>query len=315
MKTVPMMFTNTAQLHINGGTITHQLKKTIMEERVQMNHKKYLCTKHNWDSSRFKDIAWEAHHRALNQLQQKKLIMTKYVNGIVPVGKVVNRYDKKYAINCPSCAEATETQDHLIICPNPKREVWRKNLIAQLKMVMDKYSAPPELTNLLLDGTKQAMLDPNTEGPEQIPTELTSVALAQQSIGWKHILKGRLSKEWITYMGNSIGSDATKTKNAITWATDIIKTIFNQCLALWKMRNEERHGHDYKLRREAEQNQAVREMEQLYELKGQIQPEDEWIFNIPIEQQKTKTAYVLQAFLSNYTPLVQGSYQTRLETG
>jgi hypothetical protein len=81
------------------------------------------------------------------------------------------------------------------------------------------------------------------------------------------------------------------------------------------MRNEERHGHDYKSKRKAESNQAVRETEQLYDFKGQIRPEDEWIFNIPLEQQRTKTTYVLRAFLSNYTPLVQGSYQTRLKTG
>jgi hypothetical protein len=144
---------------------------------------------------------------------------------------------------------------------------------------------------------------------------MTSVALAQHSIGWKHLLKGRLSKEWVTYMGNSIGGNATKTKNAITWATDIIKTIFTQWVALWKMRNQERHGHDYKSRKEAEHNQAVREMEQLYELKGHTQPDYEWIFHTPIEQQRTKTTYVLRAFISNYTSFVQGGYQTRLETG
>jgi hypothetical protein len=91
-----------------------------MEARVQMNHKKFLCTKHIWDPTIFVDIAWEAHRRALNQLTQKKTILIKYLNGIVPVGKVVHRYDKKYAINCPSCEEAIETQDHLLVCPNPK---------------------------------------------------------------------------------------------------------------------------------------------------------------------------------------------------
>jgi hypothetical protein len=78
-----------------------------MEARVQKNHKQFLCTKYNWDSTIFADIAWEAHRRALNQLTHKKTILIKYLNGIVPVGKVVNRYDKKYAINCPSCESST----------------------------------------------------------------------------------------------------------------------------------------------------------------------------------------------------------------
>jgi hypothetical protein len=177
---------------------------------------------------------------------------------------------------------------------------------------MDKYNAPQEMTNLLMSGINQAMMDPNTEGPENIPAELAS---AQAKIGWKHILEGRISKAWITYLEQSIRNDATESKNTVTWATDLIKSMFNQWLDLWKLCNEDHHGHGYKSKREAERNQAVQEVGQMYKLKGQIQPEDAWIFYTPIEQQKTKSTYALRALLSNYTPIVQGSYQTRLKTG
>jgi hypothetical protein len=180
---------------------------------------------------------------------------------------------------------------------------------------MEKYKAPQEMTHLLLNGIIQAIQNPHTEGPVNIPAELASVAAAQGNIGWQHILKGRLSKEWISHIEHRIRNEATQSKNAVTWATDIIRTIFSQWLDLWKLRNEDRHGHDYTSKRAAERSQAIREMEQLYEFQGRILPEDNWIFHTPIEQQKTKSTYVLRAFLSNYTPLVNGSYQTRLETG
>jgi hypothetical protein len=213
---------NPAQCHINGGTITHQLKQTILEARAQQNHKKFLCKKHQWDEQAFNDIAWEAHRRALNQLQHKKTILIKYVNGIAPVGKMVNRYDKKYAINCQSCEAAIETQDHLITCINPKREAWRQNLLNNIKTVMDTYKAPQEMKILIVRGIKQAMMEPTTEGPNNIPPELTSVAIAQGKIGWNQLLKGRISKEWIAYLERSIGSNATDSTNAITWATVLI---------------------------------------------------------------------------------------------
>jgi hypothetical protein len=180
---------------------------------------------------------------------------------------------------------------------------------------MEKYKAPPEMTHLLLNGIIQAIQNPNTEGPSNIPAELESVASAQGKIGWQHILKGRLSKAWIAYLEQSIQHEATQFRNAVTWATDIIRTMLSQWLDLWKLRNEDRHGQDYVSKRAAERNQAIREVEQLYEFKGRIQPEDAWIFHTPIEQQRTKSTYVLRAFLSNYKPLVNGSYQTRLETG
>jgi hypothetical protein len=124
-----------------------------------------------------------------------------------------------------------------------------------------------------------------------------------------------MSKEWIKHLELRIGDAATKFKNAGTWATKLIKTIFTQWLELWKLRNDDRHGHDYKIKQEAKRNQALSKVQQLYELKGQIQSEDEWIFHTPWEQQQTKSKYVLRTFLSNHTSIVQGSYQTRLETG
>jgi hypothetical protein len=180
---------------------------------------------------------------------------------------------------------------------------------------MEKYNTSPEMTNLLLNGINKVITNPHTDGPENIPAELASVASAQSKIGWRHILKGRISKMWIAYLEQRIQNEVTESKNVVTWATDIIRTILSQWLDLWKLRNDDRHGYDYKSKRVSERNQAVREVEQLYELKGQVQPEDAWIFHTPIEQQKNKSTYVLRAFLSNYKPLVYGSYQTRLETG
>jgi predicted helicase len=94
--------------------------------------------------------------------------------------------------------------------PTSQERSTEKNLKTQIKTVMDKYNAPQEMTNLLVSGINQAMMDPNTEGPENIPAELASVASAQEKIEWKHILKGKISKAWITYLEQSIGNDAIR---------------------------------------------------------------------------------------------------------
>ena len=81
------------------------------------------------------------------------------------------------------------------------------------------------------------------------------------------------------------------------------------------MRNGDRHGRDYKTQAEAAKQQAVREIEQLYEYKGQLLPQHEWILATPLEQQRSKRTYVLRAFISNFGPIIEESYKTRLETG
>jgi hypothetical protein len=143
---------------------------------------------------------------------------------------------------------------------------------------------------------------------------IQSIKEAQEQIGWDQLLKGMISKEWIQYQREAMGESATKRKNGSTWATEIISTIFDQWLELWKLRNEDRHGKDRITRKEAERKQVIRELEQnlMYE---QVNTTEAWILQRPLDEQKTKSTYTIRAIISNYTPVLEGSHQTQLETG
>jgi hypothetical protein len=133
---VPILPTSGIQLHMEGGTVTYQFKQTIMQARPKLNHQKYLCDKKQWKQVNFDSINWESHRRALNNLQARRTILIKYLNDITPVGKVVNMYDPKYPTNCPSCLEAVKTQDHMLQCPCPNRQVWRDSLLKAITAVI-----------------------------------------------------------------------------------------------------------------------------------------------------------------------------------
>jgi hypothetical protein len=141
---------------------------------------------------------------------------------------------------------------------------------------------------------------------------------AQEKIGWNQMLKGRIAHQWLNHQRDSMGNGTTKRKNAMTWATDMISTIFEYWLKLWKMRNEDKHGKDVATRREAERQQAIRELEQMYE--GNENTQETWIIQRPIEALKGKSTYTIRAAISNYRPVLQEptleeSHQTQLETG
>jgi hypothetical protein len=204
----------------------------VKEVRIYDTQIKYLCKKHEWNQSTVETIAWKPHRRAINRHVKKKVTIVKYLNGIIPVGKLVNRYDKKYSAQCPSCDELVETQDHLHQCTNPTREQWRVNFKTAMSQVMDKYNTPEPMVKLWLDSINKGMED--TENTIECSLELQYIVEAQEKIGWNQLMKGRIAKQWIRYQHEAMGDAATKRKNATTWATDMISTIFDRWLQLWK---------------------------------------------------------------------------------
>jgi hypothetical protein len=75
------------------------------------------------------------------------------------------------------------------------------------------------------------------------PTVAT-VATAQDTIGWDQILKGQLAHEWKISQQEALTGTEAKYKNAQTWTTKVIQTIFELWLELWKIRNEAQHGYE-----------------------------------------------------------------------
>jgi hypothetical protein len=168
------------------------------------------------------------------------------------------------------------------------------------------------MTTLWLEGINKGMTNSDTIIASS--PALQHINEAQEKIGWNQLLKGRIAKQWIQYQKAAMGDTESKRKNAMTWATEMISTIFEYWLKLWKLRNEDRHGRDRKTQREAERKQAIRELEQMYEEHDNI-TQEAWIVQTPLEVQKEKSTYTIRALISNYSPVLKGSHQTQLETG
>jgi hypothetical protein len=102
---VPILPTSGIQLNMNGNTVTHQLKRAVMQAWPRIKHQKYFWKRNNWTQEELTKIDSESHCQALNRLPTKRTILIKYLNDIAPVGKLVNKYDPKYPAICPSCPE------------------------------------------------------------------------------------------------------------------------------------------------------------------------------------------------------------------
>ena len=103
----------------------------------------------------------------------------------------------------------------------------------------------------------------------------------------------------------------------------MITTIFTQWKELWQLRNQDRHGKDYKAQADVAHRQAVTELMTLYELKDTLEPHLKWLFNTPLHQLENKRTSYLRAVIANFGSIIHKSskahmlerHQTQLETG
>ena len=314
---VVLLPTSNVQLNILGGTVTHHLKRELRLARTTEPYAVKLCSKNGWTREVFDAIDWDAHGRALARNDNHHVTLAKYINGYAPVGRVVNRYDKKYPKECCSCNLPEETTQHLHQCPATSREKWRKDTITTVRIHLEEKDTPLQIIELFLSGLHSVLYNTDEESII-VPAGLEDLAENQRMIGWKHILMGRLSSQWQQHQQSHLAStnQATAKNNGLTWATDLASLIFKQWWKLWELRNGDRHGQDMISRAEAQKRQAIREMHQLYELKDTVLPQYQWILSNPIESKLHWPASVIRAWISNYRPLLEEEgYQTRLETG
>jgi hypothetical protein len=311
---VPMLPTSGVQLNLPHGTVTYKIKRELRLARTTGPLKEYLCKKYGWTEATFEDIDWECNRRALNRADKDRTIMIKHLNDIVPVGKQVHRYDPKHPESCPSCDETVETSSHLHTCLHPSRQKWRNTFIQKLRTKLEAKDTPLDMMELMLEGI-MAVIQGRETNTIHIPETVTNIAAAQEAIGWEQVLRGKLSQQWQRRQQAHLGDRATKKDNGQTWATAIITFILEQWKDLWILRNGDRHGRDAQSRAQALNRQAIRELEQLYTLKGEIQPCHDWILQPPLEERKQMRTNVMRAWINSFKPILDESYKERLNTG
>ena len=98
------------------------------------------------------------------------------------------------------------------------------------------------------------------------------------------MMRARLTQKFTQYIDDNL-EEVTKTSNGQqTLTTNSADTYLQGYLLMpcWQARNDDRHGHDAATRQTAAARQAVREIQQLYEMKDEVLPEFQYILDQPI---------------------------------
>ena len=282
-----------------------KLKRELLLARTTPLLRAKLKARNDWTDTILDDINWEAHRRALNRNEKQRTTINKFLHGILPTGKVAHRNDPKYPEHCFSCPEPVETFVHLLIhCPF--QQPWRTQVLQDLKKELTTLKTHLDVMELIVAGV-HALLHGQPTQSITIPPNLIHIAHAQQEIGWIHMLRGRLSKQWTLHHDAQLGTNATPKSNGTTWTTDLADFFLKKFLELWSIRNKERHGYDKTTRAQAAQRHAIYEMTQLYAYKDSLPIERQWILATPLEERLHWTGPYMRAWINTYKPLITES--------
>jgi len=245
----------------------------------------------------------------------------KYLNHILPVGKVVHRYKPYYSPQCPSCSEPIETQWHMVCCPADDRALWRTetiNAVRQRCQLSDTSNVLSHILRFALDRVLSDSGVPIEDLVSQHDESYRALLEDQALIGWEQLLLGRFSKLWIptqdAYVEAREDVRPNKINHGESWLRGIVKVIFKQMHVLWLLRNSARHGRDAEEQSLRRLDYLRARTEYLYSRRHLCRPCDAEAAFYPslVEHfHRTNTVQGMENWISMYEGLVEASIEAQ----
>jgi hypothetical protein len=237
----------------------------------------------------------------------------KFCYRLLPTGKTLHRRETRYEHRCPACNAPHECSHHLFQCPSISRQRWHHSTTSALRKRLDYSNTDPVLINIMvasLDSYFQSTSLDRSEFEHWGPSYLNVIQL-QDTIGWDHFLRGKLSHEWANLQQDYIYR--TKPSSKFDRAKSIrliIKPLMLNCLDLWTLRNQERHGHDTASKQNKLAEQARRDLRAIYSLEDKVLASDRDLFSTPLTEFLQEPTYSIQCWLRSQKPII---YYSRRE--
>jgi ribonuclease HI len=273
-----------AQLIIQHQSVTKHLKRRVREAIAITRLQAYLKHKFQWDDTIFNCIDWQLYQQIIGKYTDQRTTIVKHLHVLSPTGHIAHRNDPNLPHECPACGVPFEDNAHVIKCLHPTRRIWRDNTTQKLFHYRPEES-DPHLLDILRDGISRYHSNHPLPNPQQYPRRYHVLIRQQNSIGWDHLYRGRWCKEWDTLQTQyrQHQNHAPPTTISSTWTLGIGRLLIDQWLALWKLRNEQRHGVDQARHSRIREHALRHELQKLYTFKSQVCPIDNHIFQASAE--------------------------------
>ena len=272
-------------------------------------------TAHYWhlrSNEIFDTIDWDTFSTVFAKSKGKRNFLTKFCVNHLPTGKRL--HDRVGTENnlCPTCLAETETDDHLLQCCHPSRARWRSDFVKTIHTRLEPFLCPV-LLDILRKGIHHYLHVAPIPDPATYGTKYALLVVHQNAIGWDHFFRGKWSSEWNylqkQYLART-GKRATRSQEQ--WTTSLLRLIWDKLHNLWCQRNKCRHGHDTRSTRDISLDQCKRIIKSLYQLKGKVQPQDDYVFYESLEAHLEQNVEELRQWIAVNQPLI--TYSARSAT-
>jgi hypothetical protein len=219
-----------------GVPITRGLPQQITADLHYSNLKCKLQKDNNWTEPQFLQVDWDSYHKAIISLPRpRRLTITKLSHNLWNTNSQNQKYYGQEP-NCP-CCPATETQEHVFLCPSSHTVQARESATTALRTTLVSAGTPPLVLEALLHAFHPLHTSPPTDA------SLLAVLSTQSSLGFCSIHRGHLCQSWRDMYLHTLPSQTKQPEQkALLWCRRVICAIWDYSLSLWEARNAVVHG-------------------------------------------------------------------------
>jgi hypothetical protein len=245
--------------------------------------KQYLQLRYKWNEKVWNMIDFTSFGQIFAKLPcSKQVQQMKFTYNLQPIGEHTQRMSGNLTTEnpgrCPCCKTDLETQFHLLQCRLNKQ---RSPAIAKFCKT-GKARDGNQFIRIFTDLVEQWLVDPASIPTFEkcrdtflrhhiIPLEYTSLVqqavMEQTTIGWIHVMRGFLSKQWLVMAGsyyNTVNGKITNRNDGHHRIRRAIRAIHRMTDDIWHGRNEALHGHQQAAHDAAPKNLVDMEICQLH---------------------------------------------------
>jgi hypothetical protein len=297
------------QLQINNIVITRDSQRWLLHLAGKIPLQAYYNKKWGWTDRIFDSISWKTQHSALQKFDtHDQTRILKFVHGWLPTQHRLYKEGTTSTPKCKLCQELYEDNLHLFSCKHPHKGQIQEEITTYLAKSLHDHGNS-ELTNIL----EIALGECTTSSKWQPDLRFASLEWhngieAQNNIGWRHILFGRISRDMIQTMEEHYRNIPVNPKQYTgdRWVRKLIINIWSTMLKLWNKRNEIIFDTETNMSRETILEQLTLRLHRCYTLKDRLKASERslWL-GTTMEEKSNEDIKHIQAWLQNVERLIR----------
>ena len=166
----------------------------------------------------------------------------------------------------------------------------------------------PILSDILLEGIL-SVLESRPFSFALFPHRYQVLCQSQSTLGWSNLLKGFCSVHWQHLHDQFITASGITSRHSPPSILRHLHSVLDSILAIWKLRNDQRHGADTEFHESELSRQTVESIVDLYDLRDRVLPSDHHLFFDSVDEHLKKPQSSLRAWLTNHSDHLFRSHQ------